>query len=778
MTFNVSPGVTFEEFDLTQSVQAIGPLPAAMSGIMRWGPMWQTILLGSQADLLSRYFQPSNLNGETWYTAWSYLAYGSALYFVRAGDVTGNTIEVTNANNTLQTMTSGNNVVELTNTQGIAVGMKLFFSNTTALSNTQDNGVYVLQVNSSSVTLSSAPSANANAVALIFRSNVFYSAVGQEVSELDLQWADFNVLNANQYNTVANTFDPSILYVARFPGVLGNSLRVDVCDTPAQFSSNTNLIANATAINVTATFFTANIGSNTLSFTITPANTTSATDVAAANTLAGLVAEELSVGDLIQTGNSYIGFQFMQVTSNSSQILATIANTGNVYTLQVSTQNPYTLIVNSTMTSLQRFWAHYNLLGVAPGQSQWVLVNGNTSANDQLHVVVVDELGDFTGDPGAILEVYKNVSRAIDAENPNGTTNYYANVINQQSKYIWWANDRAEARSANAAQVASSTGEAPLALQFFAGDDGLGEANVEIATIANGYSFFQATNQIAITSIITGKGLGIPINANTQLASYLINNLSSVRRDCVVFCSPDIASVVNNQGNEATSILFGRDTMPSSSYGFMDSGYKLIYDLYNNVYRYCPLNGDTAGLEALTQQTNGPWWSPAGFNRGNIKNVVQLPYNPDETDRDALYPSGVNPVVTFPGQGTILYGDRTLYAENSAFSRINVRELFIYLEQAISKASQAFLFEFNDAFTRAQFVSMVQPFLQQVQSLRGLINYAVRCDDTNNTPQVIQSNQMVADIFVLPNYSINWIKLNFVAVPPTLSFSEAESIQF
>jgi phage tail sheath protein FI len=236
---------------------------------------------------------------------------------------------------------------------------------------------------------------------------------------------------------------------------------------------------------------------------------------------------------------------------------------------------------------------------------------------------------------------------------------------------------------------------------------------------------------------------------------------------------------VNNVGNEAAACVAARNSsLPSSSYGFMDSGYKWMYDQFNNVYRWVPLNGDIAGLAAQVDHTNDPWWSFAGFNRGNIKNLIRLAWNPREVERDQLYPAGINPVVSFPGLGTILYGDKTLFAEPSAFNRINVRRLFIVLEKSISTASKFMLFEFNDSFTRSQFVAMVNPFLANVKSLRGIINYLVRCDSTNNTAWVIQNNQFVADIFIQPNYSINWIKLNFVNVPPTVSFTEAEAIQY
>jgi len=239
-----------------------------------------------------------------------------------------------------------------------------------------------------------------------------------------------------------------------------------------------------------------------------------------------------------------------------------------------------------------------------------------------------------------------------------------------------------------------------------------------------------------------------------------------------VFISPLLTNVQNNAGSEATDIVTFRNTLTSSSYAVLDSGWKYQYDRYNDQYRYVPLNGDTAGLAVRTDFVSDPWFSPAGFNRGQIKNVVKLPYSPSATDRDTLYKAGVNPVVTFPGQGTILYGDKTLLARPSAFDRINVRRLFIVLEKAIATASKYQLFEFNDPFTRAQFKNLVEPFLRDVKGRRGITDFKVVCDESNNTGQVIDTNGFVADIYIKPARAINFIQLNFIATRTGISFEE------
>ena len=311
------------------------------------------------------------------------------------------------------------------------------------------------------------------------------------------------------------------------------------------------------------------------------------------------------------------------------------------------------------------------------------------------------------------------------------------------------------------------------------GADGFDEANTSaFSVIAGAYDLFVSPEDIDISLIMQGRPLGgstvengITVS-NFQLSNYIIDNICAVRKDCVAFVSPDKATTINNFGMEADTLVAWRDAISDSSYAVMDSGYKYQYDRYNDIYRWIPLNGDIAGLCARTDQTNDAWWSPAGFNRGQIKNVIKLAYNPRKAERDILYPNGINPVVAFPGQGTILYGDKTLQAKPSAFDRINVRRLFIVLEKAISRAAKYSLFEFNDSFTRAQFKNLVVPYLRSVQGRRGITDFLVVCDDTNNTPQIIDSNQFVGDIYIKPARSINFIQLNFIAVGTGVQFSE------
>jgi len=472
------------------------------------------------------------------------------------------------------------------------------------------------------------------------------------------------------------------------------------------------------------------------------------------------------VGDYIEVGNTTIGLQYLKVASVSA-----VTNTSTVATFTITTQDIYGLSANVSSTAgFTRKWEYWNTVDSAPGQSAYQTSFGNTSVRDELHVVVADQDGLFTGTPGTILEVFSNVSRATDAKTEDGATNYYKTVINTNSNYIWWVRDRSGAASGTATAIINPTTTSPLSLSFIGGRDGPDENNVALASVLAGYDLFISAEDVDVSLILAGTARGG--THGEQTPNYLIDNIAEKRKDCVVFVSPQKADVVNAAGNESTNVVNFRNALRSTSYAVLDSGYKYQYDKYNDVYRYIPLNGDTAGLCVRTDDVRDPWFSPAGFNRGQIKNIIKLAYNPGKADRDILYKAGINPVVTFPGQGTVLYGDKTLLAKPSAFDRINVRRLFIVLEKAIATATKFTLFEFNDDFTRAQFRNLVEPFLRDVQGRRGIYDFKVVCDTTNNTGEVIDRNEFIGDIYIKPAKSINFIQLNFVAVRTGVEFSE------
>lgn len=570
------------------------------------------------------------------------------------------------------------------------------------------------------------------------------------------------VTKRDNFPSMDGSFNTNCIYVAKFPGTMGNSLRVSQCDTASQFSSTINIAASG----VNGTIFTTNAGTNTATLAV------NSTSITSANAAAVTLANSFSVGDLILVGNSSIGRYYQKVTAVQYDPVAnatgnTIIGAANVTISFEGTFNSHTTYTSNT--TLNRYWEFYNLIPTAPGQSDYVKGFGNTSANDELHVVVVDNGGMFSGVPGTVLEVYRGLSRATDGQAIDGGDNYYHSVLNHRSQYVWHTNDRQLAAAANSALVASATSTAPLNLIFNSGGDGNDETTQTLASVATGYDQFGAEN-VDIGLIMCGKSLGGTVGGG--LFNYIIDNIASVRKDCVAFVSPNKDAVVFNPNAEADSVVTFRNTLRSTSYGFMDSGYKYMYDRYNDIYRWVPLNGDMAGLAALTEATNDAWWSPAGFNRGQIKNIVKLAWNPRKAFRDQLYKNGINPVVTFQNQGTVLFGDKTLLAKPSAFDRINVRRLFIVLEKAISIAAQFSLFEFNDEFTQAMFRNLVNPYLKDIKGRRGVTDFLVVCDSTNNTGQVVDSNQFVADIYIKPSRSINFITLNFIAVPTGIQFSE------
>jgi len=402
------------------------------------------------------------------------------------------------------------------------------------------------------------------------------------------------------------------------------------------------------------------------------------------------------------------------------------------------------------------------LFSSAPSTSAYASKVGGS--NDQMHLVVIDEDGLLSGERGTILETFGFVSLAIDATYDDGSPAYLSSVIRQKSKYLYVGNT--SLFSANGGQVAANTNFAPTGagVKDYSFVGGVYETASD-ANLISSIALFANGDEVDVSLMLSG-------GVSTTVQQTIVD-LTLTRKDCVAFISPPKSSVVNNAGNETSSIASWSTALNrATSYAVADSGWKYMFDKYTNTYRWIPLNGDIAGLCVRTDETRDPWFSPAGYSRGGIKNVVKLAWNPNKTQRDTLYQTAVNPVISVPGQGTLLFGDKTLTLQPSAFNRINVRRLFIVLEKAIANASKYSLFELNDEFTRAQFVGLVEPFLRDVKGRRGIYDYRVVCDTTNNTAQVIDNNQFVGDIYIKPARSINFIQLNFVAVRTGVNFSE------
>ena len=403
----------------------------------------------------------------------------------------------------------------------------------------------------------------------------------------------------------------------------------------------------------------------------------------------------------------------------------------------------------------------------APGTSDSAALLGHS--NDELHIAVVDVDGTWSGTAGTVLEAFQFLSQASDAKKSDGQSNYYKEVINRTSKYVYWTGhpstltDAGDSLAGQASATAYVTGTAVISATMAGGVDDNTPTDGEIG--------------LALDLLADAETIDVNLlfaypdtNGSKTIADKLIS-ICNTRKDCMAFVSPPIDDSVGTD-TPAADVKEWADTLASTSYAATDSGAVYVYDKYNDVYRWLGAAGLCAGLCANTDDVADAWFSPAGVNRGQLFGVTKLAYNPKKADRDTLYKARVNPLVSFPGQGTMLFGDKTLLSKPSAFDRINVRRLFIVLEKAVATAAKAQLFEFNDEFTRAQFRNMLEPFMRDVKGRRGMTDFRVVCDTTNNTGQVIDANRFVADIFIKPSRSINFITLNFIATRTGVDFSE------
>ena len=535
------------------------------------------------------------------------------------------------------------------------------------------------------------------------------------------------IKNQDNYDGTLGYTAPTLTgteFVAKYPGTLGNNLKVSFCDYNAYQFSNT-----ASAIRTTGAVVTS-------------------------------LTRAVPKGSWLEVAISGSTYRF-QTTADAALSATTLVFTNNTGALTES--------ANSSATVL---WEYWDAVDSRPSSTRFALSKASATSSaviyDELHVIVVDEDGGITGTAGTVLEKFTGLSKASDAVSQSGVSNYYKNYINTNSAYLWWGTHTTALSTSQiawgSASPAASTGftvlNGAITRSLSGGLDTTptdGLFQTEYVKLANA--------ELYDVSLIPVVGVA----ADNATARSVVDNVADVRRDCVVFASPTTSNLIT-----ATSVVNDRTSNfnKDSTYAVMDSGWKYQYDRYNDTYRWIPLAGDTAGLCVRTDTVAEPWYSPGGYNRGQIKNLVKLNWVPTKTDRDNLYRYQINPVVTQPGLGTVLFGDKTLTQKPSAFDRINVRRLFIVLEKAIATAAKFQLFEFNDAFTRSQFISLVEPFLRDVQGRRGIIDFRVVCDETNNTAEVIDRNDFVADIYIKPAKSINYITLNFVATRSGIAFEE------
>lgn len=761
MAFQLSPGINISEIDLTNVTPAVATTEGAIAGVFRWGPTGERILVSSEKELVSRFGKPATYykdvgltttwtNHETFFSAANFLSYSDALFVTRVVGPTAASATNTNfaalypgkLGNSLQVSfcTAGNfSAVDRTQlleilpsaSSGVARGYTTS-AGITAYANVNDR--IILNDPAKTELVISAVTTVSDAAA---GTSVTFSGIApgiQAVTDTLITNSvyiitDMGTTTSTQFNTLAGT--TGVTYV------VGSVFTKTAAGTA--LATGTGQVLNATIGGVTP---------NTDVFVKASHGLTTGQAIQYSRG-AGTAIEGLDEGSF---------YHVIRIDNNSFKLALTLAaaNAGtSVDIIQVGSGAAHTVTPVTTFKSNLTFTTKYTGATVynSTFKTQWRDANlfDSSPSAGSVHIVVRDIDGSISGTVGTMLERWESLSSSSGSTKFDGTTNFIVDVLDQNSDWI----------KVNIAQsILISAGTFSSGATLTGGSDGEDEVTVPVAALAAGYDLYTDASDVDISFVIQGKARG------TTLANYIIDNICEVRRDCVAFISPEL------QDTTIDNIIDFTSTLSASTYAVVDSGYKYQYDKYSDVYRYVPLNGDIAGLCARTDDVRDPWFSPAGYNRGNVKNVVKLLVNPNKAQRDLLYKNNINPVITQPGQGTVLFGDKTFASGASAFDRINVRRLFIVLEKTIGTAAKSTIFEFNDDFTRAQFKNLVEPFLRDVQGRRGIYDFRVVCDETNNTSQVIDANQFVGDIFIKPARSINFIQLNFVAVRSGVEFSE------
>jgi hypothetical protein len=709
-----SPGIVVREVDLT-----VGRVDATSGGVgalvapFAKGPVDVPVLVGNEADLLANFGEPSNTDKhyEHWMVATSYLAYGGDLRVVRADD------------------------------------------------DDLKNGF-----------------------------------VGAGVTPKIKSLEHYNQLGYDE-NTITD-----ITFAARNPGSWSNGLKVGIIDAKADqilvgVSTNASLPEIQVGYGVT----------QAISATVPGAGTTTTLDGHLKGVITAISGTNVSVKVLAHVSAAgtvtEVDYQPSGVYAFSSSGSVAIHTTGQTTAVGSTSYTSQQDWFDQQTISLTGSTVYWNTLADRPSTSSYA--TGRDSRFDEIHVVVIDDNGSISGNTGTILEKHLSLSKAKDAEYSVGSTAYWRKYLANNSQYVFGGSAPAgitttgfsadftlesdigwdqNAQGITFAAAGSSTLTLGGGKNYDGGTDitASGALTSTLAKLSAGYGLFENTDNYDIDFLLMGSA-----NYSKETAQALANKLIAVaeaRQDALAFISPyrlaflndsAVGSVtVNSDADITNNLISFYAPITSSTYAVFDSGYKYMYDRFSDTFRYVPLNGDVAGTCARNDLNNFPWFSPAGTNRGAILNAVKLAYNPSKTQRDRLYSNRINPVIFSPGDGIILFGDKTGFGKSSAFDRINVRRLFIYLEKAVSAAAKDQLFEFNDEVTRTNFVNIIEPFLRDVQAKRGIFDYVVICDETNNTAAVIDNNEFVADIFVKPNRSINFIGLTFVATRTGVSFEE------
>jgi phage tail sheath protein FI len=803
MPFQLSPGVQVVEKDFTSIVPAVATSTGAFAGAFQWGPVLDPVRVSSENELVARFGRPTDANADSFFTAANFLSYSNNMLIIRGdandaknavalttGVVTGVTVidggsgyssapsiqfsapQVDGGlNATGQAVISGGPITAITlSNAGSGYTSVPTVTITPALGDTGVDATAVAQLSGAGVTgvtVTDGGSGYTTATVTFSAPQVIGGTTATGTATID----------AGVITEIVLT-NPGLGYTeAPTVTITGDGINATATTTIGTSTiTGILIVSGGSGYKVAPTVTITNGGGSGATVGAVTIGTSSITNIVITNAGSGYsVAPSITFidgGGIGATATATIAAGSGIKINNEQVYLDNFVN-GEGLVGEFAAKYPGTLGngLKVSMADSQSFatWVYRNEFDTAPGTSSYAASVGGS--NDELHIIVLDEDGRWTGIQNGILEKFAFVSKASDAKKFDGANNYYKDVVNTQSDYIWWMDHpvlttTGAAWGQPALNNAFRSASTDITRSLVGGQDDL---SLTDGQLQNAWDIFRDDSQYDISLIPLGK-------VSTTVAAYVINNVAETRLDCVVFVSPQNLTsgdiIVGSGSNATNQIIAYRNALPSTSYAVMDTGFKYQYDRYGDKYRWIPLNGDIAGLCARTDFTNDPWFSPGGLNRGQVKNVVKLAHNPNKTDRDELYKSGVNPVVAFPGQGTVLFGDKTLLSKPSAFDRINVRRLFIVLEKAIATAAKFQLFEFNDGFTRAQFKNLVEPFLRDVQGRRGVTEFLVKCDESNNTGEVIDRNEFVADIFIKPNRSINFITLNFVAARSSVNFNE------
>jgi len=817
MSFMLSPGVTVREWDLTQIIPQVATAGAAIVGAFEWGPLEKFSYVSDEEALVRQYGRPTDENFGYWFCAKNFLDYSRNLKVVRVvGEGAQNAYDSTatpaspvvikNINDWQDnhSIPSGNDWGQFAGRYPsvVANGIEIHMADEDTFS-----AVWSVKVTNGGTGYTTADD--------VGRSVIFTAPfdggttaegtiktvddVTGQVTEIEITTNGYGYRNPPEVTipapatsqgtqatadmTVANEIVDSFAITDGGSGYDGTeSITIDA-------PSKTNSTAAVTVTTDGDAIDSITLVDGGYGYDGTEAITISGAGTGATAQIDTVVDGVITAVSITNGGTGYTGSPTATVDVPNNTVtnaLATLAITNGVVTninitnagygydgTEGFTIDPPIITQEETAEAEASLWMYYDQFLTIPKTTEYVRKKNGT--NDGLHIVVVDGTGQVTGDKGRILERYAFCSKAQDAVYDDGTSSFYPYVLRDRSKYVWFGNypqgmESGPGAWGNLAQDRDFESlTEPVAVTLANGASGNIPSNNELIP---GWELFNNVEEIDISLLITGP-------ADRVLQDFVIQNVAEFRKDCVAFISPEALNsggvgvgVIHNKDRELDALMRQRNVLPSSSYGVFDCNWKYQFDTYNDTFRWVACNGDIAGLCARTDETRDPWWSPAGYNRGHIKNCVKLAWNPNRTARDEMYPNSINPVVSMFGEGTLLYGDRTMLTQPSAFDRINVRRLFIVLEKAIAKAAKYLLFEFNDTFTRLRFVQMVEPYLRDVQGRRGIYDFKVVCDETNNTPFVIDNNAFVGDIYIKPARSINFITLNFVATGTGVVFDE------